>query len=128
MIDKLQDGSVSHIGSLLLSGSDEGAWPLVRLWLIGALLVPSVEFTVYFVSPNAHLFWIIVGGAICLIFAGLIGSLGGMKLSLFIFVFIHSIFRCTEGRAWDAAFIIVFLTSRIAGVWLLLKKFSVPAA
>lgn len=120
---KCEDGSVSHIGSVFFREDDAAGWlTFFRLWLCGAILAPAIEGTIYIASPKAHLFGLIVGIPVVLLFAGLFGMVGGMKLSLIFYCIIEPLFRCSQGKAWDAAFIIVFVLSRIAGVWIIMQK------
>ena len=121
---KCEDGSTSRIFNLLLGNPDNASTALtfLRLWFVGVLLSPAVELVFLFVSPKAHPFWQVVGGAMEMFFFGILGAGAGMKLALIFAVLIRGIFRCSEGRGWDIAFFFAFGLSHWLGFHLLSNR------
>jgi hypothetical protein len=117
-VAQFQDGSVSRIATVFLTGDAEPEWKLFRIWLFGLLLAPAAELTICLLQPQFSVMWLVICGTLIGFGTGLLGVLLGVRLALFVSVAIQAVFGTAKGLAWDIAFIVVFAMSRIAGVWL----------
>lgn len=115
---RFQDGSISRIATVFLTGDAEPEWKLFRIWLFGLLLAPAAELTIFLMQPQMPVMLLAICGTLIGLGTGLLGVILGIRAALFISVGIQAVFGTPKGLAWDIAFIVVFAASRVVGLWL----------